>query len=81
MNATISSRTTVEAKTKAQKIAQGLGMNLNADIREEPNAYLINSLKQSEKDTKAGKAISFTDGKKAIDYVDSLIKHDHATHS
>lgn len=93
MNTTISIQTTTEIKTKAQKIAEKFGMSLNAvltrylktfiktkgaDVREEPNEYLIKSLKQSEEDLKAGRVKSFKNGKAALDYINSLIKHDNA---
>ena len=91
MNTTISIQTTIETKTKAQKLAERLGVSLNtvidrylkmfiktkgADVREEPSEYLIKSLKQSEKDIKAGRVKSFENGKAALDYINSLIKHD-----
>lgn len=93
MNTTISIQTTTETKTKAQKIAEKLGLSLSAvidrylktfvktkgaDVREEPSEYLIKSLKQSEKDIKAGRVKSFKNGKAALDYINSLIKHDKA---
>jgi addiction module RelB/DinJ family antitoxin len=49
---------------------------LSVGIEEIPNAHLIQSLKQSDEDINAGKTLSFKDGKAALDYVDSLIKHD-----
>jgi len=49
---------------------------LSVGITDIPNEHLKQSLKQSEKDIKAGKTLSFKDGEAALDYVDSLIKHD-----
>ena len=82
MNTTISVQTTTEIKTKAQKIAEKLGMSLNAvidrylktfiktkgaDVGEEPSDYLIRSLKQSEEDFKGGRVSpGFTNAKDAI---------------
>jgi addiction module RelB/DinJ family antitoxin len=49
---------------------------LSVGLTEIPNEHLKLSLKRSEKDIKAGKTLSFKDGEAALDYVDSLIKHD-----
>jgi addiction module RelB/DinJ family antitoxin len=43
---------------------------------ETPNQYLIDSLKQSEEDIKAGRVISFESGKAALDYLDREINHE-----
>lgn len=40
---------------------------------ETPNQYLINALKESEEDVKAGRVISFDNPKKALDYLDREI--------
>lgn len=50
--------------------------HLSLGIDEVPNAYLRQSLEQSEEDIKAGKTISFKTGKDALAYLDALIKHD-----
>lgn len=39
---------------------------------ETPSQYMIDSLKESEADYKAGRAISFEDGKEAISYLNTL---------
>ncbi len=49
---------------------------LTLSMEEEPTQYMLESLKQSEEDIKAGRAISFSSGKEALDYVHSLIKED-----
>jgi addiction module RelB/DinJ family antitoxin len=49
---------------------------LSIGIDEVPNTHLIKSLKQSEKDIKNGKTLSFKDGKDALKFVDSLINND-----
>jgi addiction module RelB/DinJ family antitoxin len=49
---------------------------LNVGFHEIPNSYLIQSLKQSEKDIKTGRTKSFKDGTAALDYIDSLIENE-----
>lgn len=96
--ATITIKTNATTKANAQKLADKLGVNLTfvienylkqfirtkgADIKEEPNEYLIKSLKQSEADIKAGRVISFASGKEALEYLDNEIlkrKRKRATH-
>lgn len=48
---------------------------LTLELDEVPNQYMIESLKKSEEDVKAGRVISFESGQEALDYVGSLI-HD-----
>jgi addiction module RelB/DinJ family antitoxin len=43
---------------------------------EQPTEYLLDSLKKSAEDKKAGRALSFKSGKQALSSVDSLIKND-----
>lgn len=43
---------------------------------ETPNQYLLDSLKESEEDVKAGRVISFDNPKKALDYLDREIATD-----
>src|SRR5260370_33167934 len=50
--------------------------HLSVGIPEIPNEYLARSLKQSDEDIKAGKVISFSDGKDAVSYIGSLIKNE-----
>ena len=47
---------------------------ISFDLSEEPSEYLIQALKESEADRKAGRVKSFTDTNKAVSYLDSLIK-------
>src|SRR5437867_894171 len=49
---------------------------LSVDLPEIPNARTRKSLKQSEKDIKAGRSISFKSSKEELSYLDSLIEHD-----
>jgi len=49
---------------------------LSVGITEVPNEYLLNSLKKSDGDIKAGKTVSFKNGKDALSYLDSLIEND-----
>lgn len=52
---------------------------LTLELDETPNQYMIESLKKSEEDVKAGRVISFESGQEALDYVGSLI-HDKKKH-
>jgi len=47
-----------------------VGVNETPEI---PNAYLRKALKQSEKDIKAGRGLSFASGKDALEYLDKEI--------
>lgn len=67
---------TLSAVTKALLKQFIRTKQLSVGIDEVPNDLLKKSLKQSDKDIKAGKTISFKDGKDALDYIDSLIIHD-----
>jgi addiction module RelB/DinJ family antitoxin len=49
-------------------------VNFTIDSEEEPTEYMIESLRQSEEDVKAGRVISFKSGDEALKYIDSLIK-------
>lgn len=81
-------RTQPEVKAKAQKIARNLGLSLSSlmdawlrqfvetTVRFNPDAkpspYLIKSLKESKKDIKKGKVLSFDTGEEAVRYFQSL---------
>lgn len=39
-----------------------------------PNKYMIDSLKQSEKDYREGRTVSFDNKKAALSYLDTLVK-------
>jgi addiction module RelB/DinJ family antitoxin len=56
-----------------KQIARHKRLTLSMD--EEPTQHMIESLKRSEADEKAGRIISFASGKEALEYVSSLI-HD-----
>jgi antitoxin component of RelBE/YafQ-DinJ toxin-antitoxin module len=57
-----------------KQISRGKRITLSLD--EEPTPYLIESLKKSEEDIKAGRVISFETPDDAIAYVSSLIEDD-----
>lgn len=40
---------------------------------EEPSEYLLNMLRESEADIKAGRVLEFNDGKAELEYLDKLI--------
>lgn len=44
--------------------------------REVPSDYLIQSLKESAEDIKAGRIVSFENGEKTLKYLDKLIDND-----
>jgi DNA-damage-inducible protein J len=47
--------------------------SVNLQIGEEPTEYLLEELKKSEEDFKAGWSVSFQSGQEAADFVNSLI--------
>ena len=49
---------------------------LTLSMEEEPSQYMIESLKKSEEDIKAGRVISFKSGKEALEYLDREIKNE-----
>jgi len=49
---------------------------LTLSMEEEPSQYMIESLKKSEEDVKAGRVISFKSGKEALEYLDREIKNE-----
>lgn len=50
--------------------------HLSVGIKDVPSEYLIRSLEQSDKDIKAGRVISFKDGREALDYLDREIANE-----
>ena len=46
------------------------------NVAEEPTDYLLKTLEESKKDIKAGRVISFKNGKEALGYLDKLIADD-----
>lgn len=49
---------------------------LTLEMDEKPTPYMIESLKKSEEDVKAGRVISFESGQEALDYLDREIKNE-----
>lgn len=82
-------------KAEAQKVAKQLGIPLSLALNNylkqlvrtktvvfsdgTPSVYLVDSLKKSEEDRKAGRVISFKTGKDALDYLDAEIAHERQT--
>lgn len=48
---------------------------LEVGLDEEPSNYLLESIRQSEEDIKAGRGIAFKTGKDALEYLDAEIEH------
>lgn len=88
--AIINFTTDPKLKKEAQKVAKKLGIPLSLALNnylkefvatktvtfrdETPSQYLIDSIKQSEEDIKAGRVIFFNSGKEALKYLDEMIK-------
>lgn len=79
-----------EAQKTAKEIGINLSSIINAFLRqfiktktiifsaldEEPNKYLLKSIKKSEEDVKAGRVTKFKTGKDALKYLDKEIKNE-----
>jgi len=50
--------------------------SIHFSLNEEPSEYLIDSLKESRQDIKAGKVVSFDDPNKALDFLDEMIANE-----
>lgn len=50
-------------------------------LEEKPSQYLLDSLKKSEEDIKAGRVVSFKSGKDAFLHLDSIISNDRKNSS
>jgi addiction module RelB/DinJ family antitoxin len=50
--------------------------SVSFDASEIPAEYMINALKESKTDIKAGRVVSFKNGKEALKYLDKLIEND-----
>lgn len=50
--------------------------HLSVGASEVPNEYLIQSLKQADKDIKTGRVMSFKKGRDALSYIDTLIENE-----
>lgn len=57
-----------------KQFARTKEIHFNAE--EEPTEYLLESLRESRKDVKAGRVISFKEPRQAISYLDKLITND-----
>lgn len=97
INFTTEEKIKQEAQRVAKKMGVSLSMVLNNYLKhfvrakkivfsandEVPNKWLINELKQSEADEKAGRVITFKTPKEALEYLDKEIadeKRKQATH-
>ena len=66
----------LSAVIKAQLKAFIRSRKLAVSLPEEPNEYLVESLRKSDEDIAAGRTRSFKTGQDALAYIDSLIQHD-----
>jgi len=88
INFTTEEKIKQEAQKVAKKMGISLSMVLNNYLKhfikaktvvfsaddEVPNKWLINSLKESEADVKAGRVITFKTPQEALDYLDKEIE-------
>lgn len=95
INFTTEEKTKQEAQKVAKKMGISLSMVLNNYLKhfvkaktvvfntddEKPNQYLINALKQSEEDVKAGRVITFKNVQEELDYLDKEIADESQKHS
>lgn len=81
--------TKLKAQAVAENLGMSLSSLINGFLKqliktkkvefsatEEPSPWMIKMLKESEKDIKAGKYISFANSDKEIAYLEKLISHD-----
>ncbi len=94
INFTTEEKTKQEAQGVAKKLGISLSMVLNNYLKhfvrtktvvfstddETPNQYMIDSLKKSEEDYKAGKVTRFKTGREALDYLDQEIADGRRKH-
>ena len=90
INFTTEEKIKLEAQKVAKKMGISLSTVLNNYLKhfvrtktvvfsaddEIPNKYLVNALRQSEEDAKAGRVIRFKTGKEEIDYLDKEIANE-----
>lgn len=92
MGTTINIKVDEETKKEAQRIADELGFSLSAILKgylrqfvrtkevnvrlEEPSDYLIESIKESNEDIRAGRAVSFESPYDALRHADQLVLAD-----
>lgn len=86
VNVKVDSKVKKQAQKVAEELGLSLSALINAYLRqlirnktvtfstsEEPSDYLIESLKVSGEDIKAGRVMHFSDGDETLDYLDKLI--------
>lgn len=79
----------IQAQKVARELGFNLSVLINGYLRqliktktvhfshaEEPNEFLIESIRQARADIKKGKTISFKTGDAALKYIDKLIAHE-----
>ena len=90
INFTTEEKTKQIAQKVAKKMGISLSMVLNNYLKhfvktkivvfsaedETPNQYLINALKESEADVKAGRVITFKNAQEELDYLDQEIANE-----
>ena len=89
INVKVSADLKVQAQSIAEELGFSLSSLINASLRqivrsrsisfsvsEEPTEYMLKALKESKKDIKAGRVISFKNGSDALNYLDRLINND-----
>lgn len=52
---------------------------IHFSLKEEPTEYMLQALKESKEDIKAGRVVSFKNPDKALQYLDRLIAYDKKT--
>ena len=94
INFTTEEKTKQEAQKVAKKMGISLSMVLNGYLKhfvktktivfsahdEIPNQYLINALKESEANVRAGRVTTFQTPKEALDYLDREIADERRKH-
>ena len=95
INFTTEGKIKQEAQKVAKKMGISLSTVLNNYLRhfvktktvvfsavdETPNQYLINALKESEEDVKAGRVTTFKNAQEELDYLDKEIADERRKHS
>ena len=65
-------------KAFLKQLIRTRSVSFSADV-EEPTQYLLDSLRQSEEDKKAGRVILFPNGQDALNYLDKEIADEKTT--
>lgn len=89
INVKVSPDLKAQAQNLAKELGFSLSSLINAGLKqmvrsravsfsvaEEPTDYLLEALEESKKDIKAGRVVSFKNGKEALNYLDKLIVND-----